>query len=284
MTFRFCILALCAGVLAAQDTKIPSEKAPPAIDAALRARINVFYQAHVDGKYRLAEPVVAEESKDIFFAMAKPKYLGFEIVRISYTDDKFQTAEAVVNCQANWFLRGENLKMNMPATSQWKVVDGQWYVWFAPVTERKTPFGIMHPGPDGGDGKGGGPAMPADPKVLAQRILDSVRADKTELMLSSYESVTGEVKVTNGMQGPIKLSVDLGGGFAGLSYEIDNKEVKAGESATIKFICQPKDKSPKPTLDAKIMVEPTNQVLPVRLLFAIPPEMQKLIPKDARPK
>ena len=38
------------------------------MDEALRARIHKFYQAHVDAKYRIADQVVAEDSKDLFFA------------------------------------------------------------------------------------------------------------------------------------------------------------------------------------------------------------------------
>jgi hypothetical protein len=285
MMIRFCCLALSAALLLAQDKKIPSESAPPEVNTALRARISQFYQAHVDGKYRLADQVVAEESKDLFFAMAKPRYLGFEVVRINYLDEKFTTAEAVVNCQANWSIRGQNLKMNMPATSQWKLVDGQWFIVLTAPRERQTPFGTMHfpPPSDKDPNPPSGSVLPADPKVLAQKILESVRADKSELTLSSYQPSSGEVKITNGMQGQVTLSVDLGGGFAGLTYSIDKKELKAGEVATIKFICEPKDASPKPVLNARILIEPINRELPVRLVFAIPPELEKLIPKDARP-
>ncbi|MBS1872483.1 MAG: hypothetical protein JSU00_04665 [Acidobacteria bacterium] len=283
---RLCLIPLCAALLLAQDKdkekKIPMDQAPAEVNAALTARIKQFYQAHVDGKYRLADQLVAEESKDAFFAMAKPKYLGYEIVRVNYTDKNFNAAEAVVSCQANWFIRGENLKMNMPATSQWKVIDGQWYIYFPPVNERVTPFGIMHNNANSPDSKGkGGSVLPADPRVLAQRILDSVKADKTELMLSSWEPSTGEIKIANGMQGPITLSIDLGGGFPGLSYTVDKKEIKAGEIGVVKFVCDPQDRTPKPTLNASITVSPTNQVFPVKLMFAIPPEIMKVLPKGA---
>jgi hypothetical protein len=284
MMIRLAVLLPLVFLLSAEDKKIPADAAPPEVTQALRARVEQFYQAHVDGKYRLADQVVAEESKDVFFAMAKPKYLGFEIVRINYLSEKFTLAEAVVSCKSTWFLRGENLPINMPGTSQWKLIDGQWYVYFPPVTERQTPFGMMHSGPGNVDPKAGGSVLPADPKVLAQRILEAVRADKNELILRGYEPSSGEVRVTNGMQGPIRLAVDLGGGFAGLSYSLDKAEIKAGEVGVVKFVVDPKDKSPKPVLDAKISVEPTNQVLPVRLVFALPPEVQRLMPKGVQPK
>ena len=55
------------------------------------------------------------------------------------------------------------------------------------------------------------------------------------------------------------------------------------DTAVLKINCEPKDRSAKPTLTARITVEPTNQVFTVRVTFAIPPEVEKQIPKSARP-
>lgn len=285
--FRFCAAAfLCTGFAFAQGYPVPSEKAPPEVDAALRARVRQFFQGHVDGKFRVADEVVAEESKDAFFAASKPRYLGYEIVRINYSVD-FTKAQAVVFCESDWYFHGNKSKVKMPANSLWKLTDGKWYWYVLPVTEMKTPFGTMHYNTgDTADNKPPAPvpALPADPQVLAQRILQSVRADRTELMLSSYEKATGEVKIVNGMQGPITLRADVDGQFAGMTFGFDKTELKAGESATFRISYEPKDRVPKPTLIARIYVEPTNQVIPIQLYFALPPDLEKLIPKDARPK
>jgi len=147
-----------------------------------------------------------------------------------------------------------------------------------------TPFGTM----DFNSGKeaaaGGVPALPGDPKVLAERILNSVKVDKQELVLSSYERSSGEVRIHNGMSGSITVQADLDGGFAGLTMKLDRQTVPAGGDAVLTFTCEPKDRVAKPTLTARISVDPTNQVIPIKLTFAIPPELEKLIPKDARPK
>jgi hypothetical protein len=286
MMIRFCASILCAGFLLAQNNTVPSEPAPPEVDAALRARVRQFFQAHVDGKYRIADQVVAEESKDAFFAATKPRYLGFEIVRINYSEN-FTKAQAVVFCESDWYFHGNKSKVKMPANSMWKLIDGQWYWYVLPVTEFKTPFGTMHYNTGASpDGKPPAPvpAIPADPQVMAQQILQSVRADKTELMLSSYQPATGEVKIVNGMQGPITLRVDIDGRLAGMTSGFDKTELKAGESAILKISYEPKDRIPKPTLTARVYVEPTNQIIPIQLFFAIPPDLEKLIPKDARQK
>lgn len=288
MTIRLGTLILCACTLFAQDKPADTGPVPPPeVDAALRARISLFYQAHVDGKFRLADEVVAEDSKDAFFAAAKPRYHSFEIVRINYSDN-FTKAEAVVSCKADWFFHGKVSVVSLPATSTWKVVDGKWYWYVVMSNERKTPFGTMHFDPNQKPSTGGPaappPVMPGDPKELAQRILQSVQVDKKALMLSSYEPSSGEVHIKNGMMGPISLRADINGRFPGLTATLDKTDLKAGESATLKIACEPKDKTPKPKLTAQIYVEPINQVITVQLTFAIPPELEKQLPKDMRQK
>ncbi len=278
MRLRFTALLLCAAAALAQEAS-PTLQAPPETDAALRARIEQFYQAHVEGKFRVADEVVAEESKDYFFAAPKIRYLSYHIVRINYHPG-FQEAEAVVSCLSDWYFHGEKAKVNIPVTSFWKVTDGKWYWYVVPVTQMKTPFGTMNY--DSNAPAEPKPALPGDPRELAAKILQQVQVDKTELLLSSYQESTGEVKILNRMQGPIHITADINSRFPGLTFELDKKDVKAGESATLTIRCNPKDQVPKPTLTATIFVEPTNQTIPIKLTFAIPPEIEKQIPKEAR--
>jgi hypothetical protein len=287
---RIFVLFLCACALlvSAQDKpveKIPSEKAPPEVDAALRARVKQFYQAHVDAKYRLADQVVAEESKDLFFAAAKPKYRGFEIVRINFMDN-FTKAEATVACKGEWYMHGQQMPVTMPVTSNWKLINGEWFWYIIPVTTVKTPFGTMNYNAAGEAAANSAPpvpALPADPHVLAARILSQVKLDRDDVQLSSYEPSSAEIHISNGMPGQITLRSEIDGAFPGLKVELDKTQVGPRETATLKITCDPKDRAPKPTLTARVYVETTNQVLPVKITFAIPPEMEKLIPKSARP-
>ena len=71
----------CSAVFAQTPTDV-FHKAPPHVDEALRTRVSQFLQAHVDGKFRNAIDLVADNSKDFYFAMEKRKYLSFEIVKI----------------------------------------------------------------------------------------------------------------------------------------------------------------------------------------------------------
>src|SRR5437762_142795 len=97
MSRVFLFFLLVSG-LRAQTPGNLFDKAPADVDAALRERIAKFYQAHVDKKPRLAEPYVAEDTKDFFYETNKPGYLAYEIDSISYSDN-FTKAKAIVKCK-----------------------------------------------------------------------------------------------------------------------------------------------------------------------------------------
>ena len=47
---------------------------PPEVDQALRARVTAFFQAHVDGSFRKAFEIVAEDTKDYYFKTEKVQF------------------------------------------------------------------------------------------------------------------------------------------------------------------------------------------------------------------
>ena len=267
----------------AKIEKIPSDKAPAGVDEALRKRVSHFYQAHVDAKFRVADQVVAEDSKEIFFAAPKPKYEGFEIVRTNYWDN-FTKAEAVVACKAFWNIQGENMPVTMPITTTWKLENGDWYWYWRAPEKVETPFGTMNfnSGVPRDPNTPAAPVMPANPVKMKEQILSMIQVDKSEIMLSSYEPASAEVKIKNGMPGPISLRTDVDGAFAGFTAKLDKTDLKGGDTAILKIVCEPKDRAPKPTLIVRIYVEPTNQIFPVKLTFAVPPEIEKLLPKQPK--
>lgn len=141
-------------------------KAPPAIDEALRDRISKFFQLQVDGKPRQAEQYVAEESKDYYYEMQKPKYLSFEIRSISYSDE-FTKAKAMIAVEMIVNMPGfQNKPMKIPFMTWWKVADGQWFWYVDPDASRITPFGKMNPGASKSDAPqaGGPPDMSKTPE------------------------------------------------------------------------------------------------------------------------
>ena len=58
---------MCVG----QTSTPPADAPPPEVDQALSARIGEFYQDQVGGKFRQAETLVAEETKEYFYSASQ---------------------------------------------------------------------------------------------------------------------------------------------------------------------------------------------------------------------
>jgi hypothetical protein len=253
---------LAAAPLLAQAPGDLFEKAPPAVDDALRARIQQFYQYHVEGKGRLAEALVAEESKDDFYNGNKPRCIKFEISRVDYSE-KFARARATVVCTMYVAMIGFMDKpLPVPMTSLWKVVDGQWY-WYAPPPSRETPFGTMRPGPNTGSAAMPAHALPEGKEV--QALLEQVKVDRKALQFPYNKGGTERISITNAMQG--KLTVSLGSLIpTGIEASLGGSEIPAGGSVVLTVKAAPVE-APRGPVTIEVSVQPTGQVIPIRIVW-----------------
>ena len=286
-------LFLIAGALAfGQDNSDLFEKAPPPIDEALRAKVTQFYQAYTSGKFRDAYPLVAEDSQDAFFALSKETVKSCEILRIKYTDD-FTKADVVEACKGEWNYHGTKTATSFPLTSHWKIVDQQWFWYYVKPTSSPSPFsptGFSSISPDSqADGAAKPlPVIPANPLEAARNILSHVKLDKNTIKLRGYETSKDELHVTNEMPGQITLSIDPIA-FPGLKITPGKTDLQANEQTTVLFEYRLDDasiecgdcaKRVKSTLTAQLHVQPTGQIFPITVIFGIPPELEKQIPKQ----
>ncbi|HXG33267.1 MAG TPA: hypothetical protein VNJ11_07875 [Bryobacteraceae bacterium] len=262
--------------LAAQELGDLLQKAPPELDAALRARISRFYQAHVDGKFREAYELVAEDSKDIFFAAEKPRYRSFNILKIDYSDN-FTKAKAVVACETEASMFGNRFTVQMPVTSLWKLADGQWY-WYTlpPSDEVITPAGVMKPGPapQTTHWKDLGTRAPRIPALQTM-----VRADKTQVNLNLRGESSDTVKITNTLPGPVTLSLEYQA-VPGLEVQLDREQLAANETATVTFRSRLDGQLPSADITVTVRVMPTAQLIPIRVMLVS--EAVKPVPVKSR--
>jgi hypothetical protein len=246
---------------------LSQEKPPAEVDEALRARITKFYQAHVDGKFRAAEQLVAEDSRDFFFEMEKQRYLGFEPPQVTYSDN-FTKAKAITVVSAEWRIaRMGKMVVKPPMTTYWKLDNGQWY-WYH-LTEKyvDTPFGrAVVPDEKDADMERRAASFK---KVSPADLVDQVKVDKSAVALSSYQPASGEVSVSNNLPGQVTVEVNYPP-IDGLTVTVDKKVLKTGESAKVLFDCKPTNSAPKGTITANIVVQPLNQIFPITVTFAVP--------------
>ncbi len=255
------LVCLCIPI-AAQDGGDLFDKAPPEVDAALRARVKTFFQLHTEGKFRAADALVADDSKDNFFAAQKTRYKGFEIGKISYTEN-FTKATAVVACNSEWAFQGMRVPVVIPITSYWKIEKGDWYWYTPPPGPVQTAFGTMHYD----DPSAKTPVIPANPGALASGILGQVRASRRQVDLPSDKAAHEEVQIENGMPGHIHLELECKA-FEGLKVSLDKTDLDAHGHATLTVDFDPVIRSMKPPVLARILISPTGQVIPVRIEFA----------------
>lgn len=260
---RLLTACLFVPLLAAQLATDVFKKAPPAVEKALRARIELFYQLHVEGKFRQAEALVAEDTKDYFYSSNKPKYVKFAIDRIDWSED-FTRAKAVVVCHMYVMVPGFAGKpLPVPTPSLWKFENGDWFWYVDRESLNVTPFGRMKPG--AGEGSMGLPPPPSQADI--EKVLSQVSADKAAVKLDAAAPSSDAVTISNRMPGPIKLVVEAPR-LPGLEVAAENETVPAGATAKVTFRYKPGEKKQAAPAEAVIRVEPTGQVFPVKIAFA----------------
>lgn len=264
---RVCLTALLISSCFAQAPTDLFHKAPPDVDQALRARVSEFFQDHIDGKYRQAEKLVAEDSKDFFYSSNKPKYLSFEIRGIEYSDD-FAQAKVTVLCEMYVAIPGFAGKpLKVPTPSTWKVVDGQWY-WYVDQSQlSQTPFGRMKSSTEGGTTTAELPSLAkqTDPNA----VLGKVRVDKHEVRLKAEPGSSDKVTIFNDMPGSVSFSIG-GPRLELVELKLEPPQLKTGEKGSLSFRLKSVQKSAVRPVTIELRVEQTNQVIPIRVV-CLPP-------------
>jgi hypothetical protein len=254
---RIALFALF-GVLAFAQPNEPFKPKPPVgVDAALRARIQEFYDLHIKGQFRKAEALVADDTKDLFYSANKPKYLSCEISNVEYLEN-FTKAKAVVACEQYVMMPGfMDHPMKVPMMSTWKVENDQWFWYVDPEALRHTPFGTMTPGPYPANGAAAAPPSLSNIPTTADFLMNQVKLDKDAVRLKAGE--TAEVTITNGAHGFMSVSVPVP--VPGLEAKLDKSSLSAGGKATLTLRAAKGAKSGV----LNVLVEPSMQLLPIQV-------------------
>ena len=199
-------------------------------EAALRARVERFYQMEVDKKFRQAEAFVGEDSKDAFYNSMKPDIQGFSIDQIELKDNNTR-AEVSVKVKITLQMPGFNpMHTEAPIESVWKIEKGEWVEYVDPEASLKTPFGKLQPVKPGEQAN----AIPPQFRVRDLAGLQQmVKLDRDSIVLTAAEP-DQTVTVSNGLPGSVDLSlVSLGVG--GIDAALDKTHLNSGEKAVVRI-------------------------------------------------
>src|SRR5258708_338192 len=241
--------------------------APPSeVDQALRARVSEFYQCHVDGTFRKSyDTLVAEESKDFYFANSKQSYLSYQIDKINYADN-FTRAHVILTTELIWQAHLEKHKVKVQTHSDWKIEKGKWYWYYVPEVLDATPMGKSDPTAitRRADGSIQLPSLSPDAiKSAGRPLLSTTTLDKSEIALPRDKAAEDKVVLHNGAQGWINVTLDKGPHVAGLSFTLDKTQVEPKGDATLKVAFQPGTIRPPETVRVRLAVAPFNQIFEV---------------------
>jgi hypothetical protein len=223
------LIPLLAGALCAQQTAPPADP-----EAALRERVRQFYQLLSDKKFRQAEGMIAEDTRDDYYNARKQDIKGFTIEKIDLDKDNAH-AKVVIKLKVLFLMPGagaQTLEISPP--SYWKMENGEWRWYIPEELKAATPFGKMRTG-DSAAGeantKGQAPGTIDNPDIKA--LLGQVTIDKDAVELGA-ETPDKAVTITNGTPGPVELHMDPHvQTIKGLEVKLDKTHLDKGEKTQI---------------------------------------------------
>jgi hypothetical protein len=256
----------------------PSPVAPADVDQALRARVTEFFQDFVDGKYRQAINLVAEDTQDEYFSSPKAELKSFKIEQIDYSTD-FTKASVQLTVKQVWKLKAEGFLQDQvvdaPMSTTWRTEQGKW-VFFHKVDTNGwlTPMGPSAPvrRPDGS------PVIPQklDDATLgaeAARLLSQTGSesgvDKREVTLSYNRPSSVKVVYHNGAQGSVNISLVGLTNLPGFSAMFDKPVVDSGKDGIleISYTPSPDLQSPPRAFTIAVDIAPFGREYPIDVRF-----------------
>lgn len=273
MSFRALVFLLLAA-LATVRAQTPREQA----EQDLRARAQEFFQMFVDGQYRKALDMVAEDTKDEYFASGKMEIKSFTVDKVK-VDDSLQKGTVDLTVKRVWRVRLDQVVVDTPMPTTWKIENGKW-VWYHETIKNSyvTPMGpsdtnLVQRKPDGTVD------LPnnLDPDAIlkaGQKILQQTQVDRNEISLPTDHPSSEKVKFHNGAQGSVGLQVNGMPSIPGFTAKLDRSIVNYGEDATLEIQYAPPavtNADDKPVLPDMIqialVVSPFNQEFRVQVKF-----------------
>ena len=271
MFMQFGVIPLLLIPLSAFAQETAKPPAPPAaVDQALRERATAYLQYQVEGNFRKAYDLVAEDSKDYYFGIEKTRILSFKIDEISYAED-FTKATVRATAVRKVNTMGHEFEIPSVTADLWRLEDGKWSWYHDPKTDTSLPFfgGLL----GGGGGGGSAPAGAAvDPSLLppkdtspealaaaASKLIQPTNFSKSSVTFTQGQTGVQEVVFHNGNRGQIKVYARVEGNPDGITVEPAETFVNALADLTVKVHYNP-DATTRREAKVRFEIQPFRSV------------------------
>lgn len=240
---------------------------PPALDQALRERVTQFNQLRVDRKFRQAEALVAEDSKDFFYESPKADLRSFNIEKIEYAPD-LTSAVVTVRGKVSVVFPGVAQPMIVESTGpmEWKFEKMNWYWFIDKAKLEQTPFGKAAPALTG-TAKDAKPDLQALALKTVETTLatGAVQTDREEIELDPQRRATAAFTIKNILPGAVTLE------YRDKSRAIDVQIAKPslGASDSTQVSVTPVEGSNERPLSLTIYAMPFDQPVNVRMNWIV---------------
>jgi hypothetical protein len=205
---------------AQQPSPVPAEA-----EAALRARVKEFFQLQVDKKFRQAEALVADDTKDSYYNGNKFNMKTFTIQRIELLDDNTR-ARVALKAKVTLMMAGvPPVDFDTPSITTWKLEGGKWVWYIETAKTAPTPFGTIDTHSDEP-----APAGLTDKTPDLATLQSLVKIDRNSVELNP-EGVRQAVTVLNDLPGGVDL--ELRSSMTGVSTQLEKKHLEAGEKTVV---------------------------------------------------
>jgi len=263
--------AILLPMIAVGQLQTPAEQA----EVALRSRVKEFLQYHVEGNFRKAYDMVADDTKDEYFNSGKAQLESFKIDDVKLSDD-LTKATVTTTLSKMLMIAGQVIPMTSPSKTTWKIENGKW-VWYNeskvslgnPMAVGLPPPPTAAAAPPSNNDNNGLPKN-FDEKTIAaeaQNILQQVGVDKKEVRLAIDKPSDDKVVFHNGMPGSVQVEVNVPN-VPGLTVKLEKFAVTANGDVQVLFHYEPgKTVERRNPITAQVIVQPLNQVFPIRVNF-----------------
>lgn len=252
------VLPLLAVWPCASQTAQTFRKAPPDVEAALRARVNEFYTFFQEGKFRQAESLVEESGRDLFYNMSKQKIRGYRIESFDFAPD-FESATVLVSCLELTPFTGRN-GIYMPVTGHWRLTGGQWFLHIE--AHKETAFGHMEFSDPAKDAE-----LPPQRPNLEALSSGAFQVEPLKLVFKKgQETITRTVVVKNNLPGSLKLEVE-GVGLPGFRLVMSDRTIPPKGQVSFQVSYNPEEGKLTGSRRLLVRAQPLNQSIAIEMQF-----------------